>query len=189
MSDTSLLKLYDLEGYLFDTVRQRFHKQGFLSAFDFFCIVIWKANRAKSKIAQRLLARSASKSLDIPIKELTSGLYQRVTGKDRFLYLIFDWGFYLPMASAIMTVLYPDELTVYDTRVCGLLNDFYTIGNTRKPEKLWKGYEEYREAVIRATPEGLSLRNRDRFLWAKSFAQQLETDLETCFSRENNGEE
>jgi hypothetical protein len=49
--------IYDQETYLFETVHSRFHEQGFLSAFDFFCIIIWKANRAKSKIAKRLLAK------------------------------------------------------------------------------------------------------------------------------------
>jgi hypothetical protein len=49
-------KYYYLEDYLFSEVRSRFHKQGYLSAEDFFCIVIWKANRAKSKVAARLLS-------------------------------------------------------------------------------------------------------------------------------------
>lgn len=44
---------YHLESYLFNTVRIRFLENGFLDAFDFFCIVIWKANRSKSKIARK----------------------------------------------------------------------------------------------------------------------------------------
>jgi hypothetical protein len=36
---------YDLETYLFDTVSRRFAEEHTLTAFDFFCIVIWKANR------------------------------------------------------------------------------------------------------------------------------------------------
>ena len=49
------LAYYDLEAYLFGTVGPRFLNDGRLNAFDFFSIVIWKANRAKSKIARRLL--------------------------------------------------------------------------------------------------------------------------------------
>lgn len=49
------LDYYYLEQYLFDVVSARFQTVGTLSAFDFFCIVIWKANRAKSKVAKRLL--------------------------------------------------------------------------------------------------------------------------------------
>ena len=41
------LRYYDLETYLFDDVHDRFHRQGSLSAFNFFAIVVWKANRAK----------------------------------------------------------------------------------------------------------------------------------------------
>ncbi len=32
------LDIYNLETYLFETVRNRFYEQGYLSAFDFFCI-------------------------------------------------------------------------------------------------------------------------------------------------------
>ena len=49
---------YHQERYLFDVVSPRFQREHELSAFDFFCIVIWKANRAKSKIAKRLLRNS-----------------------------------------------------------------------------------------------------------------------------------
>jgi hypothetical protein len=54
------LKYYDLETYLFEDVRQRFHKQGKLDAFDLFSIIIWKANRARSKLAQRLAKKVGS---------------------------------------------------------------------------------------------------------------------------------
>jgi len=43
------LEYYDLERYLFENVHQRFHLEHSLGAFDFFSIVIWKANRAKSQ--------------------------------------------------------------------------------------------------------------------------------------------
>jgi hypothetical protein len=36
--------------------------------------------------------------------------------------LMRDWGLRLPMASAILTVLFPEEFTVYDQRVCGSLS-------------------------------------------------------------------
>jgi hypothetical protein len=36
------LKLYDLEKYLFDVVRLNFERDRRLSAFDFFCIIVWK---------------------------------------------------------------------------------------------------------------------------------------------------
>jgi hypothetical protein len=57
MMETDYRKLYDLENYLFEEVSRHFSELGYLHAFDFFCIVIWKANRSKSKIAKRLLSR------------------------------------------------------------------------------------------------------------------------------------
>jgi len=48
------LKYHIIENYLFDEVHKNFHKNGYLNAFDFFCIVIWKANRVKSIIAGNL---------------------------------------------------------------------------------------------------------------------------------------
>ena len=56
------VRYYDLESYLFEDVRQQFQSEGSLSAFDFFSIVIWKANRAKSKIAKRLLREPGARS-------------------------------------------------------------------------------------------------------------------------------
>ena len=50
---------YHLEPYLIDVVGPRFRKQGTVSQLDFFCIVVWKANRSKSKILKLLRQRGA----------------------------------------------------------------------------------------------------------------------------------
>ena len=44
----------DLEKYLFDDVINKFEENGYINAFDFFCIIIWKANRAKTKVANKI---------------------------------------------------------------------------------------------------------------------------------------
>lgn len=176
------LKYYDLESYLFNIVRPRFAEQGYLSAEDFFCIVIWKANRAKSKVAKKLLERSYS-SLDDAVHELTSGLARQTTAKDRLRYLMQSWDFRLPMSSAILTVLYPDEFTVYDVRVCDSLAKFQNLSSVTKFEKLWCGYEEFRCEVEKRAPSGLNLRDKDRYLWGKSFCEQLKVDVEGGFRR------
>ena len=41
-------RYYDLETFLFEDVNRRFRDNGSIGAFEFFSIVIWKANRAKS---------------------------------------------------------------------------------------------------------------------------------------------
>ena len=73
MMETDYRKFNDLENYLFGDVSRRFSEQGYLKAFDFFCIVIWKANRSKSKIAKRLLSKGHP-DLDSAVVALTKSL-------------------------------------------------------------------------------------------------------------------
>ena len=81
------------------------------------------------------------------------------------------------MATAILTVLYPDHFTVYDTRVCNQLGRFSNLGS-RSIATIWEGYEEFRqavqeEAVRRGAPESLGLRDMDRWLWTLDVVDQL----------------
>ena len=177
-------RFYHLEDYLFDTVRIHFQEQGYLSALDFFCIVIWKANRAKSKIARRLLSKGYG-NLDSAVRELTSGIARQTSPKDCLRYLWEDWQFHLPMATAILAVLYPDEFTVYDSRVCDELGNFYDLGNITKFDKLWLRYLEFRKKVEESVPCDLNLRDKDRYLWGKSFYQQLTRDIARGFAGEH----
>lgn len=176
---------YHLESYLFDTVHPRFHDQGYLSAFDFFCIIIWKANRAKTHISRRLLARNYP-DVDAAVRALTVGIAEQPTARDRFRHLVGEWGFHLPMASAILTVLYPDEFTVYDVRVCGSIDAFRRLGTITNIDRLWQGYTDYRIAVEAAAPQGMTLRDKDRYLWGQSFHAQLIQDVDRSFMHHAN---
>ncbi len=181
MTDTDYRVFYNLEPHLLDVVRHRFAEQGYLSAFDFFCIIIWKANRAKSKIARRLLRRGYT-DLDAAARALTTDITRQLTAPDRLHVLLHEWGFHLPMASAILTVLYPDEFTVYDARVCDALGAFYDLGNlSANSNRLWRGYLDYRDAVMGAGPANFSLRDKDRFLWGRAFFSQLKVDIARGF--------
>ena len=180
MSTVDFHRYYDLESYLFETVRRTFQEKGSLSAFDFFCIVIWKANRAKSKIANRLKKRG-HENLDEAVRELTIGIPQQPAPKDKLRYLWEEWGFRLPMASAILAVLYPAEFTVYDARTCAELDGFHNLSDAADFDALWNGYQDFKQAVENQTPEGLTLRDKDRYLWGKSFYKQLVADIEQGF--------
>ena len=176
-------QIYDQENYLFNTVRPRFAEQGYLSAFDFFCILIWKSNRSKSLAPKKLLSKGYT-DLDAAVYALTSGLSNITSAKDRLRYL-WDWGQWelrLPTASAILTVLYPDDFTVYDVRVCEMLNDFHNLTDTSNFEKLWLRYQEFKRAVEQSAPGELSLRDKDRYLWGKSFSLQLTADIARGFA-------
>jgi hypothetical protein len=169
---------YYRESYLFDVVRPRFLKQGYLDAFDFFCIVIWKAERAKTKIARRL--KNVNNDLDTAVKVVTLGLSQQRTNKER-LHVLWNGGLNLPMASAILTVLYPDDFTVYDQRVCGQLGKYHHLKDSRDFETLWDGYQKFKRDVQKLAPMELSLRDKDRYLWGKSFHDQLLNDIQSGF--------
>lgn len=175
-------QFYNLESYLLETVRPRFIKQGYLSAFDFFCIVIWKANRSKSKIAKRLKERHSS--LETAVKEVTSSIFKMKNGNEKLRYLVKTWKFRLPMASAILTILYPDEFTPYDVRVREVLVDLPNLNNLSNFERLWKGYQEFKKRVSESAPSVLSLRDKDRYLWGKSFYNQLKREIKREFRSE-----
>jgi hypothetical protein len=175
-------QFYNLEDYLLNTVRLRFEKQGYLSAEDFFSIVIWKANRDKSRVASNL--QSEGKNLDEAVRELTSNLKCKSSSKEKLRYLLDKpWNLGLPMASAILTILYPEEFTVYDERVCNELKKFHRL-KYYKFEKLWCGYQEYKYQVEKSSPEGFTLRDKDRYLWGKSFYKQLKDDIKKGFKKE-----
>jgi hypothetical protein len=170
----------DLERYLLNTVRPRFLKAGKLSAFDFFCIVIWKANRAKSKVAAKLLERGAG-DLEATVSKLTQELAKAKTDEQRLHCLIEDWKLRLPMASAILAVLYPDTFTVYDVRVTDVLGRFKYIADIKPFSSLWARYQEFCNAVAEATPGAATWRERDHILWGESFARQLREDIRAGF--------
>jgi hypothetical protein len=178
------LKYYDLERYLFEDVSKRFQKEGSLSAFDFFSIVIWKANRAKSHIARKLLSKQSrgKRDLESVCRELTTALHKAPNPKERLRLLMKEWKFALPMASAILSVCWPEEFTVYDYRVCDALElkgrgKYHYLKGLVFSENVWDGYQEFKLNVAQATPKTLSVRERDRYLWGESAASQLVEDL------------
>ena len=178
---TQHIKYYDLENYVLTDVRDSFDRNGHLTAFDFFCIVIWKANRAKTKIAQRLL--NYNPDIEKSVKDLTSKIFSATEDKQKLKVLIDDYKFRLPMSSAILSLLYPDNFTIYDVRVCDTLTNFKGLDNTTNFEKLWIRYMDYIESVRNYEPQNLSLRDKDRFLWGKSFYEQLNKDLTNNFNK------
>lgn len=181
-------QFYDLESYLFNVVRERFQAQGWLGAFDFFCIVIWKANRAKTNIAKRL-RKEIDTDLETACRKLTGNIAQRPDAKEKLHYLLTDAGFYLPMATAILTVLYPEDYTIYDFRVCESIKalkctDYSKLGRGSRFDKVWTGYQGFIESVRTNTPANLSFREKDQYLWGKSFKEQLEEDIKKGFLKE-----
>ena len=168
------LQFYDLESYLLESVRPAFHDRGYLSAEEFFSIIMWKANRAKSRVAKKLMGRGMP--LQQAVRRLTQELHQAPDDLSRFT-VLHSGGLRLPMASAVLTILWPDNFSVFDRRVCDQLDKFKYLPDRTKVASLWEGYCQYMEAVKATAPAHLSLRDKDRFLWGKSALEQLHSDV------------
>ena len=182
VEDVGYLEFYNLHDYLFGTVNKRFHEIGSIGSFDFFCIVIWKANRAKSKIAGTLLKKFDD--LENASRTITSVIHNmNMSDYERFAYLL-KIGFRLPMLSAILTVLFPDRFLIYDYRICSNpeMAEFTKLEYQLSDKlKYWEFYQEYIIAVMYNTPSWMSPRQKDQFLWGKSFGLQLKRDIECNF--------
>ncbi len=121
----------NLGSYLFNTVQIRFQSQGYLDAFDFFSIVIWKSNRSKSNI-YKLITNNGHNPIEGVVKSITEMVSKAPTPKEK-LQILRNYHFRMPMASAILTVLYPEEFTIYDRRVREALN----ISKVNYPPASW----------------------------------------------------
>jgi len=179
---TDFKLFYNLDNYLYEVVTKKFKKDGYLSAVDFFCIVIWKANRSKTKIARKLVKRGHS-DLDEAIKELTSKIANQKDNKEKLRVLVDDWKFRLPMSTAILAVLYPSEFSVYDYRVCESLGQHNDVLKAKTFDQLWDRYSYFLKDVKEAGPESLSLKDKDCYLWGMSFYNQLVTDVKGNFKK------
>ena len=163
-----LVSLYDLERYLFQVVFQHFASRGTLSAYDFFAIVSWKSNRAKTKIKKGLAAAGRLPS------ELMREVAEAERTAERVRLLTQIHGIGLPIASAILSVCYPDTFTVLDYRAWETLCE---LGLEELPRSYPRGEAAYlqycRACQTLAHQLGLSLRDLDRALWAKSWEDGL----------------
>lgn len=164
-------KYYDLERYLLTDVNRRFLENGTIKAVDFFMILIWKANRAKNKHKKRL-TKISDGSFPKAVERISRSLFASADRKQRLKILMNEWGFRLATATAILTVLYPKQFSVYDVRVCGQLRPpgrYNKLAAQRFSEHLWQNYEQFLDAVKASVPQKRALRDKDRFLWGRSF--------------------
>ena len=172
------IKFYNLERYLFEEVKQRFHESGELSSLDFFLILHWKSPRARTKARDRL-KNIVRGSFDQETKEIAMSLHQAPDSEERLKILMQRWQFRLPTATAILTVLYPDDFTIYDVRVRDVIG-FDPIKETYSEAdwpQTWDAYIGFKKRVIEEAPSSLSLRDKDRHLWGKSLSNKIEHDL------------
>ena len=94
--------------------------------------------------------------------------------KEKLKILIQNWKFRLPMASSILTVLYPEDFTIYDYRVRNQL-DIEDFGDRKN--QIERYFSEFLPKV-REQGKGNNLRAKDKYLWGKSFYYGLLKFLE-----------
>jgi hypothetical protein len=166
---------YWLEEYLFDKVGPAFREAGELRALDFYAIIHWKAARAKTRLRDRLGLRGEAG--DLKVRMLGKDLWALTGDRERMeLLLGADWKFRLPMASAILSVLWPDRFTIYDWRVARELGVNERLGGIAA-SKVWPLYAEFVDAVRTRPPAQPSLRDADRYLWGRSQYQSFMAEL------------
>ncbi len=165
-------KYYFLEEeYLEKEVYSEFHEKGFLTAEQFFAIIIWKRNASKTLIKRRLLNGQSTEKLEGIIKELSSDIFNATTKEEKLRRLLKRrCGIDISIASAILTILYPKDFTVYDFRVRGSERDITTLPLEEKIETYFKEYVE----KVKASEPNLTLRDCDRALWGKSWYEDLQ---------------
>jgi hypothetical protein len=168
----SYLHYYNLEEYPFTEVTNAFRDRGYLTPEEFFSIVIWKANRSKGRIKAKLT--KGRRDLDTAVKDLTTQIQKAASDEERLRILLSkDWAFGLAMASAVLTVLYPERFTVYDIRVRDQLNIKDFAGRKDQIELYFKEYLP----KVAAITEAKALRDKDRYLWGKSAYEDLQSFL------------
>lgn len=163
-----LVALYDLEKYLFDVVFPRFKEQQTLSPYDFFAIVTWKSNRTKTKIKSGLA--KCGKSVSSLMYEVSAA----AAPEEKVEALLQIWGIGLALASAILSVCYPEEYTVLDYRAWETLQEAAVEGlPPRYPQEVEEYLQYCRVCKRLAAERSLPLRDLDRALWAKSWENSL----------------
>jgi hypothetical protein len=171
-------KYYDLERYLLEDVGQWFRDSGRLRPLDLFLILHWKSPRAKTKALDRLKARCGT--FERATTRIARSLREASDNKERLTLLMRDWGFRFPTATALLTILYPEDFTIYDVRVRSGIS-FSKIRESyseRTWESVWGSYVAYKKRVIKRTPRGFSPRDKDRYLWGRSLFQDARCTLE-----------
>ena len=163
-------EFYDDEAYLLK-VGEEFRKSGKLDTADFYMLLAWKADRAKNYHRERL--KNIAGDFPAAVARLAADVFKAPDGKSRLEILMTKWAFYIPTATAILTIFYPDEFTVYDTVVCHELSYPYRP-DRHFSEKLWTDYQAYKSAVIDNTPGELTLRDKDRYLIGKAYWKEVQ---------------
>jgi hypothetical protein len=177
------LKYYWLENYLFEEVQRNFQKSGHLKPEEFFAIIIWKRAASKTKIKDSLIDLLDEGKT---VESITADVFKNKNHRLKQLNLLTDINqIGVSIASAILTVCYPDDFTIVDVRACASLQrpPFNVEGFPYekfllKDESTKKLYLEYVDTCkALAAKKGLRLRDFDRVLFGMDLWDEPKTGL------------
>jgi len=86
-------KYYDIETYLLSEVGPIFRYSGTLDHKDFYLILVWKANHAKSYAKKRLAAKAGT--FAEAVRQIADALHKATNRKQSLEILMRKWGFRL----------------------------------------------------------------------------------------------
>jgi hypothetical protein len=172
---------YSPETLMFPAIAQSFADTGILDPAALYLILDWKAPRARTRHLSRL-ARMAG-SFNAAVNEIAADLHAATAPEQQLGLLMTKWGFRLPTASAVLSVLYPATFTIYDIRVCRVLGNFDKLEHKKWSAETWRAYQQFIAAVRDSAPSGLSLRDCDRWLWGKDKQRTLVAELASARAR------
>lgn len=164
-------KFQNIERYLFEEVGPRFVKQAIIVPSDFYIILVWKSNQAKRKIRARLRQRAGD--FTTAVHAIAMSLRASSEPKRKLEILMNEWGFRLPMATAILTVFYPADFAVYDNRICDELKISRSLAEKLFSDELWAEYQRFLQAIDLAAPVELNLLEKSRYIWGRAFHKEV----------------
>jgi hypothetical protein len=173
------LDCYDPEHRVFPALPDKIKSGVGLSKRDILLILKWKTGRLKDAHSQTIT--------NVRMHRINEAVAKAKNAKlDALQSLEKVYGIGLATATAILTVCYPDEFTIIDTRVLGQLKLWPKRlvdkrGRQEKAEYVttdWTSAEyldEYLPKVIEFRKrKGYTLRNADRALWGLSVNNRIE---------------
>lgn len=163
---------YSLEEYLFNEVSENFCINKCLTEAEFFSIIIWKSNRSKTKVLKGVLKSKKS------IEKLTNDIFRTQGDKEKLELLTEIDGIGIPIASAILSVCYPNNFTIADYRAIDSIKDIFKERGVKINPDNWttEKYLEYRGLCFEIQKQFNlgTLRETDKALWGYSFYKDLQ---------------
>jgi hypothetical protein len=174
------LDCYDPESRVFPGVAKRIQQGRDLTKRDVLLILRWKTPSFKKSYSQTV---NDDNMLKITKAVRDAGETGREIEALKALDEIPEIG--LPVASAILTVCYPDKFTILDIRVLGILALYPSRLESNKPSKpaddQWTAEDYWKEFLPtiqqRSKEWCCTLRNADRVLWGLSVANEIDETI------------